>query len=248
MIALYKNILEGATVTASSESVLAPLSNLDDDKLVKYTRLPAGEQYIQFDLGSAKSFDAIACAGWNFSTLTLRASNSATFASGVTTLSVPKVFDHPDTASVISSLWFDAVTARYIRIVTSGSSVKDFGKIMLGTMAEFPAMDAKQKMSYATTKKPTRAKGGCLFKGASGYKAREQEISFPEFGDDGVELFADLWNTVGNYRPFFSVVWDDKQDIFPMLYGALDQERIDFDRTEYKAKPFSTKIKLEECF
>ena len=63
-----------------------------------------------------------------------------------------------------------------------------------------------------------------------------------------MELFKDLWDTVGNYRPFFSVVWDEKQTVFPMLYGALDQDKIDFDRTDYKLLPFTTKIKLEECF
>lgn len=248
MIALYKNILEGAAVTASSESVLFPLVNLNDDKLVKFTRVSSGDQYIQFDLGGAEDFDAIGCAGWNFSALTVLASDDSSFTSGVTTVSVPKVYDHPETGSAISSLWFDKITARYIRVCTSGSGVKDFGKIILGTMADFPLMEAKQKMSMVTTKKTTRTKGGCLYRGASGYRSREQEISFPEFDDSGVDLFSDLWNTVGNYRPFFSVVWDDRQTTFPMLYGALDQERIDIDRTDSKVKPFTTKIKLAECF
>ena len=248
MIALYKNILEGADVSASSESELFPLSNLDDDKLVKFARITGGDQSIVFDLESEKSFDAIACAGWNLATLTLETSNDATFSTIIRTVTVPKVYDHPDTGSVISSLWFDATTARYVRLSMTGSTVKDFGKIMLGTMTEFPYMDAKQKMSLSTTKKPVRAKGGCLYRGASGYKAREQEVSFPEFDDSGVILFNDLWDTVGNYRPFFSVVWDEKQNVFPMLYGALDQDKIDFDRTDYKLLPFTTKIKLEECF
>lgn len=248
MIALYKNILESATVSASSESVLFPLANLADDKLVKFARITGGDQSIVFDLESEKSFDAIACAGWNLATLTLEASNDATFSTIIRTVTVPKVYDHPDTGSVISSLWFDKTTARYVRLSMTGSTVKDFGKIMLGTMTEFPYMDAKQKMSFSTTKKPVRAKGGCLYQGASGYKAREQEISFPEFDDNGVLLFKDLWDTVGNYRPFFSVVWDDKQNVFPMLYGALDQDKIDIDRTDYKLLPFTTKIKLEECF
>ena len=251
MFALYKNILEDEDVTLSASSSYStmPLANILDDKLVKYARIGDGSQYIQATCGSAKSIDAVAIAGWGFSSVVFQASNMSNFSTLLVNETLSDVYTNPDTKCGYAFAWLSAaVSAKYFRIVFSGESKKSVGKIMIGTMKAFPWMESKQKLSKVTTVKSSRSAGGQLYPGNVGYNARQVEVTFPEYDDAGFALFDDLWQTVKNTRPFFSVIWDDRQNISPVLYGSLDQERIDQAATGIPSLPFSTKLNITECF
>lgn len=251
MFALYKNVLEDSDValSASAETSVMPLSNIFDDRLVKYARIGDGAQYFQATCGASKTIDAMAIAGWGFSSVVFQASNVANFSTLVANVSVSNLFTQPDTKCAFLYAWLSApITAKYFRVVFSGENKKSIGKIMIGTMTRFPWMESKQKLSKVSTVKRARSAGGQLYAGNSGYIARTNEIFFPDFNDAGYALFDDLWQTVHNTRPFFSVVWDEKQTVSPILYGALDQDGIDFEATGNPSLPFSTKLKITECF
>ena len=251
MFALYKNILEDSDVTlsASSSYTTMPLPNILDDKLVKYARIGDGSQYIQAACGSAKSIDAVAIAGWGFSSVVFQASNMADFSTLLADETLSDVYTNPDTKCGYAFAWLpSAVTAKYVRVVFSGDNKKNIGKIMLGTMKRFPWMESKQKLSKVTTAKSTRSAGGQLYPGNVGYNARQVEVTFPEYADAGFELIDDLWQTAKNKRPFFSVVWDDKQNVSPLLYGSLNQDSIEQSATGIPSLPFSSKLNIMECF
>ena len=251
MFALYKNILEDDDVTliASATYSSMPIENILDDKLVKYGRIGDGSQYIQATFGSAKSFDAMAIAGWGFSSVVFQASNAADFSTVLVNSTLSDVYVNPDTSCGYAFAWLQAaVTAKYVRVVFSGDNKKNVGKIMLGTMKQFPWMESKQKLAKVTTAKSTRSAGGQLYPGNVGYNARQVEVTFPEYADAGFALIDDLWQTVKNKRPFFSVVWDDKQNVSPLLYGALNQDSIEQTATGIPSLPFSSKLNIMECF
>ena len=251
MFALYKNVIEDSDVllSSSAESSVQPLVNLADDRLIKYARIGGGEQYIQAVCGTPKTIDSMAIAGWGFSSVVFQASNDADFSTLLADETVANLYAQPDTKCAFLYAWLSApVTAKYFRVVFSGENKKSIGKIMIGTMTRFPWMESKQKLSKVSTVKRTRSAGGQLYAGNSGYISRTNEISFPDFNDSGYALFDDLWQAVHNTRPFFSVVWDEKQTVSPILYGALDQDGIDFDATGNPTLPFSTKLKITECF
>lgn len=250
MFALYKNILddEDTIITASNSSATMPLSNLLDDKLIKYARIADGAQYIQVS-GGSKTVDAMAVAGWGFSSVVFQASNTTDFSTLLCNVTLSDLHTQSDTKCGFLHVWLSApITAKYFRVVFSGENKKSIGKISIGTMKRFPWMDSKQKLSQVSTYKRTRSAGGHLFAGNVGYNARTVEMSFPEYNDAGFALFADLWGTCKNTKPFFSVIWDEKQDVSPLLYGALDQDSLDQEATGNPLLPFSTKIKQTECF
>lgn len=246
MIALYKSIVEDIVPTASSQSSSMPLSNLLSDELTRFSRISSGNNYIQYPLAS--EVDSICVAGWGMNDVVIQFSDTVDFAVIIESHVIPKIATQPDTGSVILSLWFDPITAQYCRIVTSGSGNKDFGKIKIGKMSKFPHMSASQSIIKGTTKKNVRGLGGHKFKGNVGYNFRECEVTFPEYDDAGVILLDDLWNTCHDQKPFFSLLWDDKQNIFPMLYGTLEDDKMKHDRTDLKMFPFTTKIHIAECF
>lgn len=248
MIALYKSVVDGIIPTASSQSSVMPLSNLLVDTLTEFSRIASGDNYIQYPLSA--QVDAIGIAGWGMNALLLQFSNDPTFPSSsiLNEYEIPVKATQPDTGSVILTRWFDPITAAYCRILTTGDGKKDFGKIMLGNMAEFPYMSASQSISLTTTKKNVRGIGGTKIKGDIGYNGREYEVTFPEYNDAGYELFEDLWNTCHNQKAFFSVLWDDRQNILPILYGSLEDEKMKQDRTELPMFPWTTKLHIAEEF
>lgn len=246
MIALYKSVIEGIIPSSSCQSSKMPLTNLLTDELVSFSRIAPGSNYMQWPLES--EVDAIALAGWGLETVLIQFSDTHDFASIKAEHEVPKISANTDTGSVILSLWFDKVTAQYCRVVTSGSGNKDFGKIMIGKMAEFPWMSATQSIGLVTTKKSSRGLGGQKYKGNVGYEYREFEATFPEYNDSGYALFSDLWNTCHNQKPFFSVLWDEKQNIFPMLYGSIEDDKLKQERTDSPMFPYTTKLHIAECF
>ena len=251
MFALFDNILddEDAALSASSVTATAPLSNLLDDKLIKYARIGDGAQYIQVTSGSAKTVDAAAIAGWGFTSVVFQASNVADFSTLVANVTLSDLYTQPDTKCGFLYAWLSApVSAKYFRVVFSGANKKSIGKISIGVMEQFPWMESKQKLSKVSTVKRTRGVGGQLYSGNIGYNARTVEVTFPEYDDAGYKLFDRLWQTCRNTKPFFSVLWDEKQDVAPLLYAALEQDSIDQEATGNKALPFTTKVKLQECF
>lgn len=251
MFALYKNILEDEDVTFSATSEIAtmPLKNILDDKLIKYARIGDGIQHFQATCGNAKTIDAMAIAGWGFDSVTFQASNNTDFSSLVANVTLSDIFVQPDTGCGFLYAWLPAmITAKYFRIGFTGSNKKSIGKISVGVMTRFPWMESKQKLGKVTTNKATRSAGGHLYAGNDGYNARYVEMNFPEYNDAGFKLFDSLWQACKNTKPFFSVVWDQKQDVSPILYGVLDQESLDQDATGIKSMPFTTKIRVKECF
>lgn len=251
MYALFKNILDDEDVTLSATSVTAnnPLSNLLDDMLVKYARIGDGSQYIQVSCGASKTIDAMAIAGWGFSSVVFQASNTVDFSTLIANQTVTNLSVQPDTKCGFLNSWLSApITAKYFRIVFSGENKKSVGKISVGIMEKFPWMESKQKIGKISTVKRSRSQGGHLYAGNTGYNARFVEISFPEYNDDGFKLFDLLWQTCKNTRAFFCIVWTQKQDILPILYGSIDQDGIDQDATGIVSFPFTTKIRVMERF
>lgn len=250
MFALFKNILDDADVTLSASSEMAqyPVKNLLDDKLCLFTRAPKGTNYIQVISAGAKTVDSVVVAGTNASSAVLQISND-NFSTILQSVDIELINTHPFTGDNMLHAYFGPVTAKDFRVVFSGDTLKNVGKIFVGPMTVFPYMDAKQEFGNESTKEDSRSLAGCSYPGDTGYTARYYNVSFPEYSDDDVLLFNDLWNTCGEYKkPFFSVVWDDRQRILPMLYGKLEQKGIVHKRTEYKTKPNTTELKIMECF
>lgn len=142
---MYNNLVDSATLTASTEATGFPVENIQSPlvaKVWKSAGSPAGTANVVFDLGTAQAINCVAIAGYTWTvaptTLNLEFNNADVW--GAPAVVEALTWSANPTANgnkgIITKI-FTTLTYRYVRlnIVYAGSDW-DIGRIFLGTYFE----------------------------------------------------------------------------------------------------------------
>lgn len=134
----HENLADDATVLASTQELLLPVSNLQNPHVARKYRSVLSSATVVFDLGAAISIDTLAIFGLNAETI--RARVSATDSTGATgelydSASGNIDADYPSMIYLIGS----PVVGRYISfaIATTSAAYIEAGRVFIGTRTQF---------------------------------------------------------------------------------------------------------------
>lgn len=134
----YNNLVTDASMSASSENALFPLSNISDIRRTKVFRSLTNADHIYFDFGSAEPIDSIVLVdhifnGFGISTASLELNNVPTWTSGAP-VTIAVTIDA--TNGIGFGKHISTVNYRYAKLLlTSSLSYCELSKIFIGKEA-----------------------------------------------------------------------------------------------------------------
>ena len=146
---LSNNLIEGSSLTASTENAQYPLSNVNDTRRTKTYRSTSNSDNIVIDLGSAESIDSFAIVdnwqnGFGVSTLTLEANGTDNWTSPAFTTSITL-----DTKFGVAVKQFSAQNYRFWRLVmTSTLGYCEIANMFLGAATEITTNGVGYNWNY----------------------------------------------------------------------------------------------------
>ena len=242
--------IDDATLTATSTNSSYPLSNLLDRNPASYwlsASLSSGNQYVNIDLGSARSCDTCIIEGSNFGDLTatyiyLQYSSDAITYTTAETVSL---------SSAVQKLEFTAANYRYWRfdIFKSGTfaAYPKIGNIFLGTRVEMtqPYDTGIEKSSGFSTSQ-TRAIDGTRYTSQLYNGLKKYKIKFTNINETDKTSINTLFEGIrGSYFPFYFV---DADSTIVLVYSVNDENPIQtkayqiYDSAEVNLEAYSVNI------
>lgn len=244
---LYDNKLSDCTVTAATENPDYPLTNFNESRLSGvYRSVNSDDQWIK--MSGPVTASRIVIAGHNLSVdamIRIQGNNTDSWTS-------PSLNSLVTRKAGIITKQFTEVTYNYYRLFiddaeSNASDYIEIGGLYIGTYLQLPGMKIDQTSSYNTTSTGTVSKSGHLF-GSSGIKYREFTVNFPSISNSQRDDIIEWWETVENITPFYMIPWANREDLEKPMYCFINQDGIDFKRSDNYAVPWSTTIKFREVF
>jgi hypothetical protein len=207
MISFYStNLVDQATVTASSENQLFPVENIQDYRRTKVFRSQANSVNIDFDLGETSEIDSIILVDdprseFGLSTVTLQLNGSTDFSSPAFSqaLTLNEYFG-------VGYAEFDLQEYRYARlVVTSTLGYCEISNLFIGKKIAFENnMVIDFGWSYQNDEIHTTKKNryGQRFIDAV---TRQSKINFSikSMNPDELDQILEIYDTKGETKPFF---------------------------------------------
>jgi hypothetical protein len=207
MISFYStNLVDQATVTASSENQLFPVENIQDYRRTKVFRSQANSVNIDFDLGETSEIDSIILVDdprseFGLSTVTLQLNGSTDFSSPAFSqaLTLNEYFG-------VGYAEFDLQEYRYARlVVTSTLGYCEISNLFIGKKIAFENnMGIDFGWSYQNDEIHTTKKNryGQRFIDAV---TRQSKINFSikSMNPDELDQILEIYDTKGETKPFF---------------------------------------------
>lgn len=206
MITFYSdNLVESATLTASTENALFPVENIQDDRRTKVFRSTANSDNVVLDFGSAKDIDSILVtsnpvSGFGFTTITIEANSSNSWGappfSQAITVNTQYGIGLYELATPISY--------RYVRVVmTSGGSYCELSNLFIGEK-----ITPSRGLNYGWTNKNddlVQTKENRFGQKFSDIIGRQRIISgtIQNLTDANIDLIRAVVDAKGKHRPFF---------------------------------------------
>jgi len=209
---LYSNILESATLTATSEA--ESVSHVIDWRTyLRWEATTSADQNLVADYGSAVSVDAIGIAGHNLGTVgaevAFQSSDTGAWAGEETTVATASpTDDEPIMAS------FTSASARYWRLkLTSMGAAAEIGVLCAGARMDFPEYpDAPlHYLTESTEATEGISKGGHLLGITTKYAPFTSSLTITYIAWSWVNTtFRAFWEAHGRkHKPFFFSINED---------------------------------------
>lgn len=226
----YSNLVDDATLTASSEDLRFPVENTQDQRLAKpwRTQTVTGITCV-VDLGAAAAVDVVAIVGHTISTsatinIEANASDSwggPSFSTSLTALE-----------NMILKYFTAAQTYRYWRFTvedaSNSSSYVDIGRLWLG---EYLALDPAATTDFTVSKlrndNVTYGQGRQKF-ATPGVGWRRFDLSFRRHAGTMLTAIQTMYDTVGNHTSLIFSNFDTRRDyeivepVYCSIVGSLD--------------------------
>lgn len=242
---------EDAVISASSENVLFPLSNLLQPYLAQFTRI-SGAGYIQVDFSTVKEIDSVIIAGVNpfsegganFGVVTFSASDDG-FATSTNVTAIPK----QDNEAHLFCMFDAPVSAKSFRIAFTGAGSKDVGSLYLGKRYDAISMTAQsQSIDYKWSTTVTVSKSGQSFGSNDlGYDYLQLKIPLYQYSESDMITLATMAQKHRNVTPLFVKLWKNNSTV-RLIYARIDGDTMSIGRTSNVKKPFKGDIQFVETF
>lgn len=208
MIIGYDNLVDNATLSASSEAAGYFVSNIKEQQLSKVWKSTSGSgQWILIDFGSAQSVKGVFVAGHNLlsgSTIKIQANSSDDWTS-------PPVDESLTYGEICYKLFSSAQSYRYWRVYLDDSSLSEIsvGRVFLGDLLELgDIVKAEFPETIKRTDKIQYSISGEVF-GDIGVDYRLFVFALPHIDSTEKANIETMYETVGKYKPVFMAYFDD---------------------------------------
>ena len=214
---LANNLVESATITASTENAQYPASNLTNDFRTKVWRSTSNSDNIVFDLGSAQEIDHVAMVdnwknGWGVSTVTIEANATDVWTSPAftTTLTLDATF------GVGIKALSSAQTYRFWRLVfTSTLSYCEAAYIFIGKASDFVTNSIDYGFSYVRNdlKKQSATRYGQEYTDEFGTRKELNGLSVKVMNTTELDVLFDVYDSRKTTKPFIVKIGDGTNTI-----------------------------------
>lgn len=246
---LYGNFLSSlSTLASQSEDPLYPLTNLYDTRLSRTYRslTPTATEYVRATVTAAPCYVVI--TGHNVSssaTVYVEASTESAFTStGKFSTTIPW-------SSGVMYTYFASTSKPYWQIkinnISTALSYLEISHLRFSTYIEMPGMKPDQSIKDETTAKVDISESGQAY-GNSGYDFRSPSINFPYLSNTERENIRTMWAAVHNYIPVHVLFWPNSTSEEKPLYGIINQNAIDWKRSDDRSYRWTTSINFREVF
>lgn len=204
-----QNLVGQATITASSENALFPLTNLLDNRRTKVFRSISNSSNIVLDFNEASEIDGVfiiaSSSGFGITSVTVEFNGTSDFTSPAFSIAVPLSTDYG-----LGFIEFAKINYRFCRIVmTSTLGYCELAKVYIGSK-----LALSKGASFGWTSKDedlstrTRNRKGQIFTDTIG---RQRSLSFGMklLTKDDLELIEYLLDYAGETKPIFLTIGDD---------------------------------------
>lgn len=243
----YSNLVDDATLTASSEDLRFPVENAQDQRLAKVWRTQqATSVTCVVDLGSAQAVDTVAIVGHDLSTsATLTIEGNAADSWGAPTFSTAlTALD-----GMILKFFASAQTFQYWRFVIDDASAANayvsIGRLWLG---EYITPDPAASASFTVTKRRndtvTYGRGRQKF-ATPGVGWRRFDLSFRRTQGTALSSILTMFDTIGTHSSFIFANFDTRRD-YPIVEPCYVSLQGDIDFSHTKGMKFGYSLTLEE--
>lgn len=223
-ILLAENILENATLTATSTESGYDVDNLKDRRRYTFWKADTtGTFYITADCSSSQAADTLGITGHNFGSssaqITLQVSDDNTNWTDVIT------FSPSNDKSILKT--FTQQTKRYWRLkIVSSISAAQLAVLFIGSKLQFPRyisgdFDPSPENPVATT---ARSKAGYLLGSIIRHTKITISVNFRNLTDTWIRnSFKSVWDTyLSQLKPFFWA-WDIENFPDEIFYAAIPE-------------------------
>lgn len=251
MIILYDNLVEDATITASTENPDYDFTTAFNDKrLSRYGRTTDDDdEWIKFVFAGAVSVSCLCILDHNITsgaTIILQGNASDSWGAPTFTQSITS----DDLFDGIYFKTFATQSFRYWRLWIDDASNPDtyiqVSKIFLGTYITLPGMNLGQIVTTKSNSVATKSVTGQLY-GDRRIQPQGAEITFTDVSNTNkvaVQTFA-LDRDVTEC--FIVCIWENSLSVQAPIYCALT-ELPQFTRSQSNGALWNFSIKIEECF
>jgi hypothetical protein len=239
------NALSAASITASTEDLLYPASNLLSQRLAKPFRTQhASAQTVVIDFGTAVTIDVAAILGHNVtSAATMTIEANATDSWGAPSATASLTWD----SGIILRYLASAETFRYWRFAVDDSA-NDYISIGALWLGEYVSIDPSSTTNFSVTKvrDDTVVYGRGRQKYANeGEGWRKFDLRFPVTDGTALTVIETMYDTVGNHTPLIFANFDELRT-YPLVepcYCSLSGD-LKFEHRGYMGFEFA--LSMEE--
>ena len=256
----YDNLLNVSTmnVYAKSEDSSYPAQNVLDSRLSRVyrsTAVQAVEEILFLNVPTASTGETyISFVNHNISSsVTIWGSFVASTVWGSTSLVAQQLTFEWSTYSIIA-LWSTggfSASARFKIWIYGNSTDNDYteiGSIMANRSFGMPYMKPDQTLSRGVNSRITIGDSGQAY-GDNGYDYRNPKINFPYISSQERVDMSSMFINSKNYKPMIVDIWQSSNsNEDEEMYCIIDQNELEFKRTDDVNYRWATSLKFREVF
>ena len=251
MIAFWNNYLDsGSSISVYSENASYPATNVLDTRVSRRYRSDAvnSTELIVFKETINATFGALVGHNISSSAVIYFEGSSDAYSTWTSTGSFSTTI--PWSSGIICGT-FTSSSYPYWRVRVVGnsttSSYTEIGCVMIGTWLQMPAMKPDQSIFYHSESKLTIGESGQAY-GDSNYVYREFKVNFPYISTSLKSNMITMFSSLHNYTPFVLRMWDSDLSAENTMYCVINQNSMEFKRSDDIIKPWSASFVIREVF
>ena len=252
MTFFYNNLIEDATLTASSTASGLDVNNLKIPQLARVFSFVGNSGSVVIDLQSVQAIEYVLLDAGNMTedvTAILQGNDTDVWTSP--SYSENMIYTETTIYKELDEEY------RYWRVVLSDINITEllFGYISIGAnKLRMPTIDPKVTLYYNTTSKISYSIGGQAY-ADEGYEYLNTEFNFPQIGEERTLIgdtitasrkdILSMWSTTQNINPCFIFLWEESLDEHPPIFGVIATNKLKFKKVDW-GKYYSVSIPIRE--
>ncbi len=242
---LDDNLIDGASLTASTENASYPVSNIQDPHLASVYRSTATSANIVMNMGMSMDADIVFIANHNFTdsaTVTLEANSSDSWGA--------PPFSESLTVEDLINEAFTSASYQYWRIVIADAGNTDgylkIGGMGLGEFYQVPGIGTTYQVERISTALKYSTRYSRQVYGSSGVFFRTVNAQIPFISQAERVVLEDFYFSKDFFTPFY-VQFSETCIDEPAIYATLEENALGFQTVNTQPIGYSSRVTLTEA-